>query len=82
MTESLLQQQAAFLIISYTIMIMSTNNLVSTFIINSFIVIIGNILTKVHLSLLFIKYLNSDALLQEWELKGNADGASEGSFPI
>lgn len=31
-----------------------------------------------HLSLLFTKYLNSDALMQEWEIKGNADEASEG----
>lgn len=31
-----------------------------------------------HLSLLFTKYLNSDALMQEWELKGNAGEALEG----
>lgn len=63
-------------------MIMATNNLIITFIINSFIVIIGKILTKKHLSFLLIKYLNSNALLQEWELKGNTDEDTEGSFPV
>lgn len=63
-------------------MIMATNNLISTFTINIFIVIIGKILTKMDLSFLLIKYLNSDAPLQEWELKGNTDEASEGLFPV